>query len=78
MADAGYEGPPFSVEWSDQLIGYSPVHRGEERRQTLGDRSCHGIYSTDRKRRSLVAGGEGRGEEEEGARGDVRQRNLMR
>lgn len=26
MADAGYEtGSPFNVEWSDQLIGYSPV-----------------------------------------------------
>lgn len=55
MADAGYEqGPPFNVEWSDQLIGYSPVHRGTVRRQTRG--SCHGIYSTDGKRRSRPRG----------------------
>lgn len=50
MADAGTNvEQPFNVEWSDQLIGYSPV-----RRQTGG--SCHGIYSTDRKRRSRPRG----------------------
>lgn len=46
MADAGYQTEPPHLTWSGPT-SWSVIHRYED------EGSCHGIYSTDRKRGSL-------------------------